>query len=84
MLTDTQVQVLSSINDYCDSNGRLELDPAQPLPDLLAELQIPDAELYQAVGHLHELGLIEGVVVAEFYYPVVVLGLTLAGHGELP
>lgn len=85
MLTDTQVRVLSAINDFCEIHGRMDLSTGdEPLPDLLADLELPDAEVYQAIADLHELGLISGVPVAEVAYPVVVLGLTARGRQELP
>lgn len=65
MLTDAQVQVLAAVNDHCEVHGRLYLDTSKALPDLLADLGLPDAEVYQSVGDLHELGLINGVPVAE-------------------
>ena len=81
MLTDTQVQVLSAINDQCEIQRPMKLDP---LPDLLADLELPNGEVYQAVADLHELGLIVGVTVEEFDYPVLVSGLTARGRQELP
>ncbi len=85
MLTDAQVETLIAINDYCETYGELRLDhDAEPLPDLLHDLQRPDQEVYQAVADLYELGLITGVPVAERGYPVVVMGLTAQGRQELP
>jgi hypothetical protein len=81
MLTDTQVQVLSAINDHCEIQRPMKLDP---LPDLLADLELPNGEVYQAVADLHELGLIVGVTGEEFDYPVLVSGLTARGRQELP
>lgn len=84
MLTDTPVQVLAAINDYCELLGSMELDHEQrPLPDLLADLRLPDDEVYIAVSDLYELGLIRGVSVAERPYPVRVDGLTAKGRQRL-
>lgn len=84
MLTNTQVQVLSAINDYCEIHERLDLDSSRPIPDLLADLELPDLELYLAVADLHELGLISGLTIAERPYPIAVMGLTALGRQELP
>jgi hypothetical protein len=40
--------------------------------------------VYQAVADLHEFGLIVGVTVEEFDYPVLVSGLTARGRQEPP
>lgn len=84
MLTDAQVQVLGAVNDHCEVHGQLVLDEAQPMPDLLGDLGLPDAELLTAVADLHELGLIVGVLIAERSYPILVTGLTARGRQELP
>ena len=85
LLTDTQVQVLAAINDHCEALGELGLDHvAEPLPALLAGLELIDQEVYTAVKDLFALGLIEGVEIAERDYPVKVLGLTALGRQELP
>jgi hypothetical protein len=84
MVTHAQARVLSAISDYSEIHGPMDLDhTTSPLPDLLAELQMPDEQVYQAVGDLYDLELITGVVVAEFAYPVRVLGLTAKGRQEL-
>lgn len=85
MLTDTQVQVLSAVNDYCESLGTMELDHEKgPMPDLLADLELPDAELYTALSDLHELGLIKAERAWQRDYPVLIFGLTAQGRQELP
>lgn len=85
MLTDAQTAVLEAINDHCEIHGQMKLDHlTTPLPDLLADLQRPDAEVYRAVADLYELGLIKGVEMAERDYPIIVLGLTAKGRQELP
>lgn len=85
MLSDTQVQVLGAVNDHCEIHGELRLDhQTKPLPELLADLGMPDGEVYQAVADLQELGLLRGTTVAEIDYPVIVSGLTARGRAELP
>jgi hypothetical protein len=86
VLTSAQVDVLIAINDYCEANQEdMLLDHSSlDLPDLLKDLQRPDAEVYQAVADLHELGLINGFEVAERHYPVRIQGLTATGRQELP
>ncbi len=85
MVTHTQRQVLSAINDYCQIHGHMDLDHnTTPLPDLLADLQLPDDQVYEAVGDLHELELIFGADSAEHAYPVRVMGLTAKGRQQLP
>ncbi len=84
MLTDAQVQVLAAVNDHCEIHERLELDQSEPLPDMLADNGLPDAEIFTAVSDLHQLGLIQAVTVAELNYPVLVTGLTAKGRQELP
>jgi hypothetical protein len=59
-----------------------DLDHSGSLPDVLAALQMPEDQVYQAVGDLFELELITGDV-AEFAYPVRVMGLTATGRHEL-
>jgi hypothetical protein len=44
---------------------------------------MPDDQFYRAVGDLYELELIAAADVAEFAYPVRVLGLTTKGRQEL-
>jgi RIO-like serine/threonine protein kinase len=83
MLTDTQVQVLSAVNDHCEIHGRMNVGGV-PMPDLLADLGMPDAEVYTALSDLHELGLIKGVMAAESDYPIIVMGLSARGRQELP
>ena len=81
---DPAFRVLSAINDYCEIHGPMDLDHnTHPLPDLLADLEMPDAQVYQAVATLYELELITGAVVAEFSYPVRVMALTAKGRQEL-
>lgn len=84
MLTDAQVAVLEAVNDYCEINGQWQPNREAPLPDLLADLERPDDEIYTALADLYELGLIEGADVAEFRYPILVTGLTANGRQELP
>ena len=85
MLTEGQLDTLIAINDHCDIHGELRLDhEASGLPDLLADLGRPDDEVYQAVADLHDLGLIDGTLVDQRSYPVLVTGLTARGHQELP
>jgi hypothetical protein len=84
VLTDTQVQVLTAINDHVESVGQMPLSESQPLPDLLADLGLTDDEVYMAVADLHELGLIEGSTAAEAAYPVLVTRSTARGRQELP
>lgn len=84
MLTETQVDVLTAVNDHLEVHGRMTLSPTEPLPGLLVDLELPDAEIYQAVGDLHELGLIEGATAAEIRYPVLVTRVTARGRQELP
>lgn len=83
MLTDTQVQVLSTVNDHCEINGDWAVKPGE-MPPLLAELGLPTDELLTALRDLHSLGLIEGEEVAEADYPALVCGLTTKGRRELP
>lgn len=84
MVTFAQGRVLSAINDYCEIHGPLDLDHnTRPLPDLLADLQMPDDQVCQAVGDMYELELITRVGAAEFAYPVSVMGLTAKGRQEL-
>lgn len=84
MLTETQVDALTAINDHLEVHGRMDLSPSQPLPGLLNDLGLPDEEIYQAVGDLHELGLIEGSTAAEINFPVLVTRVTARGRQELP
>lgn len=84
MLTDTQVQVLAAINDHCEIYNKVLLGPGDPLPNLLADLDIPDDEVYTAVADLHELGLINGVKSFGPAHPIRVDGLTARGRQELP
>lgn len=85
MLTVTQRQVLRAINDHCEIHGTLLLDrTSRPLPDLLANLGLPGAEVYTAVADLYELGLINGVMAGGAPYPVRIDGLTTMGRQELP
>lgn len=85
MLTDTQVQVLAATNDHCEVHRRMNVGSGQaPLPDLLADLLLPDQEIYQALADLHELGLIKGTTAWGAKHPIIVLGLTAHGRQELP
>ncbi len=85
MLTDTQVQVLTAVNDHCEIHSRLDIDPEnEPLPATLTDLQMPTDEVLQALADLQELRLINGIEVAERPHPVVVMGLTARGRQELP
>jgi hypothetical protein len=84
VLTDTQVQVLAAINGHLEIYEGLPLAREQPLPEPLADLGLSDDELYQAAADLHELGLIEGVTVAEINHPVLVTRVTARGRQELP
>jgi len=84
MLTDAQTDVLVALNDLSEIHGRVDLDPNEPLPSVLADLGRPDAEVLQATADLHELTLIVGVSTAECAHPIVVLGLTARGRQELP
>ncbi len=84
MLTDAQTDVLIALNDLCEIHGRVNLDPNEPLPTALADLDRPDTEVLQAVADLHELDLITGEEVAEVAHPVTVRGLTARGRQELP
>jgi DNA-binding IclR family transcriptional regulator len=55
------------------------------MPDLLADLGLPEAEVYAAVADLHELGLIAGTGKAwDRRYAVRIDGLTARGWQELP
>jgi hypothetical protein len=45
MRADTQVQVLSAINDHGQIQLQMKLDP---LPDLLADLELPNGEVNRA------------------------------------
>ncbi len=50
MLTEAQLDTLIALNDYCELHGRLLLgDTDGALPDILADLERPDDEVYQAV-----------------------------------
>lgn len=84
MLTPPQVDVLTAINDHLEIHDRLLLAPDQPMPDLLRDLDLPDAEVYQAAGDLEELGLIEGIRAAEFNHPIRITRVTARGRQELP
>jgi hypothetical protein len=84
LLTETQERVLVAINDHLEIHQELQLGPDTPLPDLLRDLELPDAEVYQAIGDLYELQFIEGVDVAEFAYPTLVTRVTARGRQELP
>lgn len=86
MLTDTQVQILAATNDYLEINpAQLEVGMAgETLPDLITDLELPTGEVLQALSDLHELGLIEGVPVAEADHPVIVTRVTASGRQELP
>jgi hypothetical protein len=86
VLTDVQVQVLVATNDYLEINpGRMEVGmEGEGLPVLLTDLELPTAELVQALSDLDELGLIEGVSVAEATHPIIVNGVTARGRQELP
>jgi hypothetical protein len=77
------VQVLTAVNDQCDVHGAFDVDVAA-LPDLLRDLGLPDAELLTALADLHELGLIEGIAVAECRHPIRVTRVTARGRQELP
>jgi RIO-like serine/threonine protein kinase len=84
MVTHAQSRVLFAINDYCEIHGHMDLDhTTKPLPNLRADLQMPDDQVYQAVGDLFELDLIEGADSSEHTYPVRVIGLTAKGRQEL-
>jgi len=84
VLTDAQTDVLIALNDLCEIHDRVDLDPNEPLPGVLADLDRPTAEVLQAAADLYELGLIKGIPVNEVEHPVVVLGLTARGRQELP
>jgi len=84
MLTDAQTDVLVALNDLCEIHGRVDLDPNEPLPSVLADLGRPDAEVLQATADLDELTLIVGVPIEECAHPIAVLGLTARGRQELP
>lgn len=84
MLTDTQVQVLAAVNDHLEIHGRMEVEVEKGLAPLLADLGLPTGEVLQALGDLHELDCIEGVMVAEFDYPVLITRVTAKGRRELP
>jgi len=84
-LTETQERVLVAVNDYCESLGNMTLNhETEPLPDLLADLKLAEAEVYTALGDLHELGLIRGKKAWGRQYPVHIRGLTATGRQELP
>jgi hypothetical protein len=86
MLTDPQRDVLVALNDLCEvGDGNVLLDhESMPLPDRLRDLNRPDAEVYQAIADLHELGIIEGVEVAQRPYPVRIQRVTARGRQYLP
>jgi DNA-binding MarR family transcriptional regulator len=85
VLTDAQVQVLAALNDYLEIHGKLGLDHAtKELQDILKDLEIPDDEVYQAIGDLKEQGLIEGQGSYGVRYPTIVLRVTARGRQELP
>ena len=85
MLTDTQVQVLAAVNDHCEALGPMTVAPAErPLPDLLTDLELPTAEVLQALTDLHEVGMFVAVTVAELRHPIIIDRLTAKGRQELP
>jgi len=81
MLTDTQVQVLAATNDHCEVHGRMNVGTGEaPLPDLLADLEMPEQEVRQALADLHELGLIKGTPAFAARHPIIVTGLRATGQ----
>lgn len=86
MLTELQRDVLVALNDLCELRDEdVLLDhESMPLPDRLRDLNRVDAEVYQTVGDLHELGLIEGITVDQRPYPVRILRVTARGRQYLP
>jgi hypothetical protein len=53
------------------------------MPDLLADLGVPEQEVWQVLGELQELGMIELVTAAGGKHPIVVLGVTRRGRRAL-
>jgi len=82
MLTEAQLDVLIALSDACEIRGSVELDPARPLPNVLASLGRPAAEVQQAVADLHELDLITRVVVAECQHPSRSRGSVVFTRGQ--
>lgn len=84
MLTDTQCKVLIALNDHIESVGSLmQLGPDVPMPVMLGDLRLIDAELYQAVADLEALGLIVGITPEEFDHPTAVTSVTAIGRQEI-
>ncbi len=79
MLTEAQPDVLIVLNDLLEIHEAVVLDEGD-LPELLEELGRPAREITQAVTDLYELGLVEGVAVAEIRYPVHISRVTAQGR----
>ncbi len=85
MLTETQLGVLVALNDLCELEDKVLLDhESGPPPDRLRDLGCPDTQIYKAVADLHQLGLIDGVTVAQRNYPSRIQGLTAYGRQAIP
>jgi hypothetical protein len=76
---------LAATNDHCEVHGRMNVGTGEaPLPDLLADLEMPEQEVWQALADLHELGLIKGTTSYNAKHPNLVLASLPPGGRNCP
>lgn len=84
-MTDTQAQVLIAVNDYLDIHEGWVYSQEVPLHEQLPlEDTLTDQEVGTALADLRELGLIEGIMAANWRFPIRITRLTARGRQALP